>query len=194
MTFPTAPLILASASPRRRELLGQLGVPFRIEVAAVAENEARDHNPRELVAENAALKADAVAAIHPEAWVLGADTTVFVDEQVLNKPRDLEEAKSMLWALSGRSHSVFTGLALRHSEGRVRIDLGVESRVYFRTLTDAIIEHYLSLVHTLDKAGGYAIQEHGELMVERHEGSLSNIIGLPLDETKQILTEVGLCS
>jgi septum formation protein len=189
-----ASLILASASPRRRELLSQLGVPFTVEVADVVENEARDHNPRALVAENAALKAAAVAARHPEAWVLGADTTVFVDEVVLNKPADHDEARAMLRMLSGRSHAVFTGLALRNLTRGVAIDRGVESVVTFKSLSDDQIEHYLSLVHTLDKAGGYAIQDHGELIVERYVGSLSNIIGLPLDETKQILTEVGLCS
>lgn len=187
-------LILASASPRRHELLGQIGVPFTVEVADVVENEARDHDPRELVAGNAALKAEAVARKYPTAWVLGADTTVFVDETVLNKPADLDEAKQMLRDLSGRSHSVFTGLALRHHSGHVAVDRGVESKVVFRSLTEEIIADYLARVHTLDKAGGYAIQEHGDLIIDHYEGSLSNIIGLPVDETKQILTAVGLCS
>lgn len=193
MDLATAPLILASASPRRRELLRQIGIPFTVEVAAVQENEAPDHDPRELVLENAALKADAISQGHPHAWVLGADTTVCVDETVLNKPADLAEAKAMLRRLSGRTHTVFTGLALRHRSQGVRLDRGVESRVVFRTLTEEVIETYLSRVHPLDKAGGYAIQEHGDLIVERYEGSLSNIIGLPLDETKQILTAGGLC-
>lgn len=194
MTRTPAPLILASASPRRHELLRGMGVPFTIEVAAVDENEDRDHDPRTLVSGNAALKADAVSHLHPQAWVLGADTTVFVDDTVLNKPRDQEEARQMLRDLSGRAHSVFTGLALRGLNEGVAINRGVESKVVFRTLTEEIIETYLSRVHTLDKAGGYAIQEEGELIVERYEGSLTNIIGLPVDETKQILTEVGLCS
>lgn len=194
MPAATSPLILASASPRRQELLQQIGVPFTVEVAEVVENESRDHNPRELVAGNAALKADAIAHRKPDSWVLGADTTVSVDDQVLNKPADLAAAKRMLRVLSGRSHLVFTGLALRHLGRRIHVDRIVESQVVFRELTDAQIDHYLCLVHTLDKAGGYAIQENGDLIVERYEGSLSNIIGLPVDETKQILTEVGLCS
>jgi septum formation protein len=185
-------LILASASPRRKELLSQLAVPFRIRVAEVVEHEERDSDPRRLVAHNAALKADWVAACEPGAWVLGADTTVFVDDEVLNKPGDLTEARAMLRRLSGRSHTVFTGLALRHAERDFALDRGVESQVRFRVLDETTIERYLSLVHTLDKAGGYAIQEHGELIVEGYDGSLSNIIGLPLDETKQILTQVGL--
>lgn len=192
MVDPLVSLILASASPRRHELLGRLNIPFRVHVAEVVEQDGRDRNPRELVAHNAALKADWVAERNPDAWVLGADTTVFVDEQVLNKPADLVEARAMLKELSGRPHSVFTGLALRNRKKAFRLDQGVESRVFFRELTDAVISQYLAQVHTLDKAGGYAIQEHGELIVDHHEGSLSNIIGLPVDETKQILTDVGL--
>jgi len=98
----------------------------------------------------------------------------------------------MLRQLSGRTHTVFTGLALRQKSSNLRIDEGVASQVTFKTLSEEIIETYLSKVHTLDKAGGYAIQEEGELIIERQEGPLSNIIGLPLDETKQILTRAGL--
>jgi septum formation protein len=185
-------LILASASPRRHDLLRQLGVPFAVQVADVVEQEERDRNPRQLVAHNADLKANWVAERYPECWVLGADTTVFVDDQVLNKPADLTEARSMLAELSGRSHSVFTGLVLLNRSKNLRFERGVESFVYFRPLTEEVISAYLAKVHTLDKAGGYAIQESGEMIVERYTGSLSNIIGLPLDETKQILTEAGL--
>lgn len=185
-------LILASASPRRHELLRQLGVPFEVQVADVVEQEERDRDPRQLVAHNADLKASWVAERHGESWVLGADTTVFVDNQVLNKPVDLAEARAMLAELSGRSHSVFTGLVLLNRSKNIRFERGVESFVHFRSLTDEVISAYLAKVHTLDKAGGYAIQESGEMIVERYDGSLSNIIGLPLDETKQILTDAGL--
>ena len=109
-----ARLILASASPRRRELLAGLGVTFDVVVADVTEHEHPEAEPRSMVAHNAALKADWVAARHPDAWVLGADTTVFIDQRVLNKPRDLAEARAMLKQLSGRTHTVFTGVALRH--------------------------------------------------------------------------------
>ena len=98
----------------------------------------------------------------------------------------------MLAELSGRSHSVFTGLVLLNRSKNIRFERGVESFVYFRPLTEEVISAYLAKVHTLDKAGGYAIQESGEMIVERYTGSLSNIIGLPLDETKQILAEAGL--
>lgn len=185
-------LILASASPRRRELLGQLGVAFEVMVADVTEHEDPATDPRAMVAHNAALKADWVAAREPEAFVLGADTTVFVDDTVLNKPRDLAEARAMLRRLSGRNHAVFTGLALRRTSTALRIDEGVASEVTFKRLDEAMIEEYLRRVHTLDKAGGYGIQDHSDLIVAGYRGSLTNIIGLPLESTKQILTRCGL--
>ena len=173
-------------------MLTQLGVEFRIITADVTEHEDPRTDPREMVAHNAALKADWVAERHPESFVLGADTTVFIEDHALNKPADRNEARLMLRRLSGRAHTVYTGIALRNLNGGLCVDEGVASRVIFRELTDDIIDDYLSKVHTLDKAGGYAIQEHGDLIIERREGSLSNIIGLPLDETKQILTKAGL--
>ena len=185
-------LILASASPRRKELLAQLGVEFEVIPAEVTEYEAADADPREMVRHNAALKADWVAARHPEATVIGADTTVFVDQTVLNKPRDTAEARAMLRLLSGRSHIVFTGLAIRRARDGLKLDQGVASEVTFKAIDDATIELYLSRVHTLDKAGGYAIQEENELIVAGFTGSLTNIVGLPLDEMKQILTQAGL--
>lgn len=186
------PLILASASPRRRELLGALGARFEVVVADVTEHEEPTLDPRVMVARNSALKADAVAARHPRAWVLGADTTVFIDGHALNKPADLDAARAMLRRLSGRTHTVFTGVALRHGALGVREDIGVASEVEFRALSDADIEEYLRLVHVLDKAGAYAIQEHGERIVAARRGSLSNIIGLPQDEVRELLTRRGI--
>ncbi len=185
-------LILASASPRRRELLASLGVAFEVIPAEVVEHEDPASDPRLMVAHNAALKADWVAARHPEALVLGADTTVFIDGTVLNKPADLAEARAMLRRLSGRIHTVFTGLALRRSIDGLRVDEGVASEVTFKALQEDDITRYLALVHVLDKAGAYAIQEYGDLIVAGRSGSLSNIIGLPLETTKQILTRCGL--
>lgn len=193
MSDPSSPrLILASASPRRRELLAQLGVPFEIVTAQVEEHEEASTDPRVMVAHNAALKADWVAAQEPDAFVLGADTTVAIDDTALNKPRDLAEARAMLRQLSGRTHRVFTGLALRRGRDGLRVDQTVLSEVTFKALDEATISNYLAKVNTLDKAGGYAIQEHGELIVAGHTGSFSNIVGLPLESTKQILTRAGL--
>ncbi len=185
-------LILASASPRRRELLAQLGVAFDVVVAQVVEHEEASTDPRVMVAHNSALKAEWVAARHPEAIVLGADTTVFLDGEALNKPRDAADARAMLRRLSGRTHTVFTGLALRRVRDGLRIDDGVASEVTFKPLDEATIEAYLGRVHTLDKAGGYGIQDHPELIVAGYRGSLTNIIGLPIEATKQILTRCGL--
>jgi len=187
-----APLILASASPRRRELLASLGVAFDVVVAKVEEHEHPDTDPRVMVAHNSALKADWVALRYPAAWVLGADTTVFVDGKALNKPVDLTDARRMLRQLSGRAHTVFTGLAVRQASTGFAKDLGVASQVKFRRLSEEDITNYLSSVNVLDKAGAYAVQEHGELIIEGIEGSYTNIVGLPLEETKQILCELGL--
>lgn len=185
-------LILASASPRRKELLAQLGVDFAVMPADVTEHEAADADPRAMVLHNAALKADWIALRHPAATVLGADTTVFVGRTVLNKPRDAADARAMLRMLSGTTHTVYTGLAVRRLCDGLRLDQGVASEVVFKVLTEAVIEEYLGKVHTLDKAGGYAIQEETDLIVASFKGQLTNIIGLPLDETKQLLTTAGL--
>lgn len=191
MAAPTSRVILASASPRRKELLASLGVTFDIVPAEVTEHEAPDADPREMVRHNAALKAEWVAARHPDALVIGADTTVFIDRTVLNKPRDGDEARAMLRMLRGRTHTVFTGLALRRQRDGLKLDQGVASEVTFKNFDEATLELYLSRVHTLDKAGGYAIQEHGDLIVAGFTGSLTNIVGLPVDEMKQLLTRAG---
>ena len=187
-----APLILASASPRRRELLAGLGAVFDVVVADVTEHEDSATDPRVMVAHNAALKADWVAARHPDAFVLGADTTVFIDQTVLNKPRDLADARVMLRQLAGRTHTVFTGVALRRQCDGVRVDQGVASQVTFRAFDDAVIDAYFRVVNPLDKAGAYGIQEGRELIIAGWEGSFTNIMGLPVEATKQILTPWGL--
>jgi septum formation protein len=184
--------ILASASPRRRELLAQLGLEFDVVVADVVEHEAPDADPRAMVAHNAALKADWVAARHPDALVLGADTTVFIDHTVLNKPRDLAEARAMLRRLSGRTHVVYTGVALRGTREKLRVDDGVTSEVTFKPFDDTVIDAYFQIVNPLDKAGAYGIQEGRDLIIAGWRGSFSNIMGLPIETTKQILTRCGL--
>ena len=189
MTGPIAVprLILASASPRRRELLTQLGVAFDVVVAEVTEHEEASTDPRVMVAHNAALKADWVAARHPRAVVLGADTTVFIEGTALNKPRDGSEARAMLRRLSGRTHTVFTGLAVRRAEDGLRIDEGVATEVTFKVLDEAVIETYLARVNTLDKAGGYAVQGRAAAFIRHIAGSYSGIMGLPLYETWELL-------
>lgn len=185
-------LLLASASPRRRELLRTLGLAFEVVTAAVKEDEAPGTLPRGMVSGNAALKADWVAERHPGAVVLGADTTVALDDEALNKPADHAAAAHMLRRLSGRTHRVFTGVALRHRERGLRLDDVAVAEVTFKALSNADIEAYLGRVHVLDKAGAYAIQEHGEMLVSSYTGELSTIVGLPLSLVKQFLTRAGL--
>ncbi len=191
--MPTpSPVILASASPRRRELLAGLGVEFTVVAAQVTEHEDPATDPRVMVAHNAALKADWVAARHPDGLVIGADTTVYLDGHALNKPADLAAARAMLRRLSGRTHTVFTGIAVRRGRDGLRRDAGVSTDVTFHELTPELIEEYLRQVHVLDKAGAYAIQEHGNLIVANYNGSFTNIVGLPVETMKQILTECGV--
>ncbi len=174
-------LILASASPRRRELLSAAGFFFEVKTAHVAENEDPAGDPREMALENALAKARAVAAENPDAIVLGADTTVALGARVFNKPENLGAAREMLRALGGNVHTVFTGTALvcagtGFCETRV-----VACRVKFKPLDDETISRYFRLVNPLDKAGGYGIQEGRELIVEAYEEPMSGIVGLPVE-------------
>ena len=189
---PVISLILASASPRRRELLSRLGVPFEVVTAEVTEFEEPTADPHRMVMHNAALKASWVAARRPGVLVLGADTTVFVDGIVLNKPRDHDEARRMLKQLSGRTHTVFTGVAVRRAADGFERETSATSEVTFKTLSKDQIELYISKVETLDKAGAYSVQDHTDLIIAGYKGSFTNIMGLPLEETKQILTQCGL--
>ncbi len=189
---PDFRLILASASPRRKQLLSELGIEFEVRVANVTEHEDPSTDPRTMVTHNAALKADWVATRSPEAFVLGADTTVFVDQQVLNKPAHLDEARTMLKRLAGRTHTVFTGVAFRQMSSNLRLDHGVTSEVTFKAFDDRVIDAYFKIVNPLDKAGAYGIQEGRDLIIAGWNGSFTNIMGLPMELTKQILTDHGL--
>lgn len=179
------PLILASASPRRRELLAAAGFAFEVRTANVEERADACGDPAEMVRANALSKARAVAAAVPGALVLGADTTVALGGTVFGKPADLAEARRMLRALGGREHTVFTGVALvcagTAAAAEICETLVVACRVKFRPLSDATISRYFACVNPLDKAGAYAIQESRELIVESFEEPLSNIVGLPVE-------------
>lgn len=174
-------LILASASPRRRELLASAGFSFEIRTSDIAENEDPGGNPKAMVLENALAKARAVSEKNPEALVLGADTTVALGDRVLNKPENLSAAREMLLALGGKTHIVFTGIALVCAETGLCETRVVACRVTFKPLDDETISRYFRICNPLDKAGAYGIQEGGELIVESYEEPLSNIIGLPVE-------------
>lgn len=179
------PVVLASASPRRRELLSELGVSFRVETADVQEITAAD--AEETVRRNAELKASAAASRFPESLVIGADTVVECDGRIFGKPSNPAAAAAMLRSLSGREHRVLTGVSLCLEQRGLHLTFAEITRVVFKILPDAVIRQYMELVPVLDKAGAYAIQEHGELLLERLDGSLSNVIGLPLERLRQVL-------
>jgi len=190
----TRPLVLASASPRRRELLTRLGLTFEITPADLVETQAPGEAPEAYVTRLAREKAGAIAARlgTREAAVLGADTTVVLDGAVLNKPADLAESERMLRALSGREHVVHTGVAvLLVPEPRAET-VCVSTRVRFRALSDATIRGYVATREGLDKAGAYGIQDLGAALVERVEGSYTNVVGLPAAETITLLEALGV--
>ncbi len=174
-------LLLASESPRRRELLRKAGIAFGIAVPEGGVEELKEHaDPRLLAKINAERKAAAVAERHPGKLVLGADTIVVCGGRIIGKPRDLDDAASILALLSGKVHEVITAVALICKDGNIRDVWCETTRVHFRQLSDDDIAGYLRLVPVLDKAGAYAIQEYGERIVEAVEGDLDNVIGLPV--------------
>ncbi len=181
------PLILASASPRRAELLRQLQPEFQIIPGDATEIIDEQLSPQELCQLNAHRKARAVAKKIPDALVLGADTLVFLDGEIMGKPRDLADARRMLARLQGRTHQVVTGVSLIHLRGHRERLFAVGTDVTFRALTAAGIGDYLSKMNPLDKAGAYAIQEHGDLIVSEISGSFSNVVGLPVERVEEEL-------
>ncbi|HEX6117398.1 MAG TPA: Maf family protein [Solirubrobacterales bacterium] len=170
-------LVLASASPRRREILTALGIPFEVLVPRV--EEVSDGPPAEAVIENARRKARAGASLAPDALALGADTEVVLDGRTLGKPGDEAAARERLEALSGRTHEVLSGLALVEPGGGERTGLE-RSLVTFRTLDPETLELYLASGEWRDRAGGYAIQGLGSILIARLEGDFSNVVGLPV--------------
>ncbi|RLA48842.1 MAG: septum formation inhibitor Maf [Gammaproteobacteria bacterium] len=185
-------LILASASPRRRELLNQLGVSYLCDPAEIDETPLAGEAPEDYVRRMAQEKAAAVAGRYPapEYAVLAADTTVVIDDDVLGKPRDHFHALGILARLSGRQHSVLTAVCL-HSASGLRCEL-VETKVEFTQLSREICEAYLATEEPWDKAGGYGIQGLGGAFVRSIQGSYSNVVGLPLCETWQLLAANGI--
>ncbi len=179
MTLP--PFILASTSPRRAELLSLLPVKFTV-IASDATEVSHSHlTPLEVCQLNAHRKARAVAKKNPDALVLGADTLVFFGGKIFGKPRHLADAERMLWQLQGQTHQVVTGVSLIHLRRHQEKIFAVSTDVLFHPLTRAQIKNYLSKINPLDKAGAYAIQERGELIIAEISGSFSNVVGLPVE-------------
>jgi septum formation protein len=186
-----APLILASASPRRLDLLRQIGFPpDRVDPADIDETPLRDETPRRLALRLAAEKAGVCAARAPQAYVLAADTVVTVGRRVLPKAETEAEARSCLALLSGRAHKVLTGVAVIAPDGRTATRLS-ESRLHFKRLEAAEIDHYITGGEWRGKAGGYAIQGAAGAFVMALQGSYSGVVGLPLYETQCLLEGLG---
>lgn len=182
-------LVLASGSPRRRELLAQLGAPFDVQAPDVDESHCPGESPTDLVQRLALDKARAVSTDRSDAVVVAADTVVDVDGEVLGKPHTDDEAQRMLHLLSGRCHLVHTGVTVA-AAGEVRTEL-VTTGVEFVALDDVLVDWYVSTGEPHDKAGGYAIQGHGGVFVASIDGSASNVVGLPLAELSALLTAVS---
>ena len=173
-------LVLASLSPRRRELLSRLPYPFEVHSLPTEEFSDGELPAGELPLRNAENKARAVAERFPDAVVVGADTVILFDRRIIGKPRDAEDAFRTLKELSGRTHEVVTGIALlRQCDGFRRV-WSEKTSVTFKPLDDAAIEKYMRLVDVLDQAGSYALQEHGDLIVSQLSGDPDNVVGLPL--------------
>lgn len=188
---PGPTLILASASPRRRELLATLDLPFRVMPAHIDERHHAAEPSASYVARLAREKAAQLAEPYPSAWVLGADTVVVLDQRILGKPADAAEARAMLSSLSGRTHTVMTGVAVVHrGRGTTQCDV-VSTRVRFRPLQAADIEAYIATGEPFDKAGAYAVQGLGGQFVAALEGCYNNVVGLPLQRTMALLRSAG---
>jgi septum formation protein len=184
---PKRSFILASASPRRRALLRQIGLSFRVIPSRVEEVNRSAMEPRRHALHWATVKAEEVAHRYPDEWVLGADTIVVLEGTVLGKPADDPAAARMLSRLSGRGHEVITGLCLVSERAAVQEQLAVETKVFMKRFTPAEIQGYIATGEPMDKAGAYGIQGVGGCLVERIEGSYSNVVGLPICETVGLL-------
>ena len=179
-------IILASGSPRRRELLAEAGVPFEVHAYETDERRRTGEQAEELVQRLSLQKAKAAESHHFGRVILGADTVVVFEGKIFGKPKDVEAAKEFLRTLSGQTHEVLTGVTLVNKQGMADTWLSRTS-VTFKTLTEETIATYVSMVNTLDKAGAYAIQEHGDMLVEQINGLMSNVIGLPVEEVVERL-------
>jgi septum formation protein len=184
--------ILASGSPRRTELLNEAGIPHKIVVSKVTEYEDPTSNPRDMVLHNARIKAEAVSKLHPHAFILGADTTVALGDRVLNKPANLQESRAMLRSLSGREHTVHTGVCFIYPPLEIHESHDIAAWVRFKPFGDEVITRYQSVTNTLDKAGAYGIQQGKELIIESFQEPISTIMGLPIEFVVQRIKELGL--
>ena len=185
-------IILASASPRRKELLEKIGLKFEAEPSDYEEYLPSEGEPHELAKKLSLEKAERVARRHKKAIVIAADTFLVFRGKLLGKPRNEAEAKEMLKALNGMSHSVITGFSIVDKDNKKILTKSVETKIYLRKLTAKEIDAYVKSKEPLDKAGAYAIQGLGSVIVEKIEGDYFNVIGLPLSALAESLKEFGV--
>ena len=188
-------LILASASPRRQELLQLIGLPFTVIPSEFDESTLDLWPPDRHVLDSSAAKAEDVAVRIPDGIVIGADTIVVIDQEVLGKPRDEDDARRMLRMLSGRSHYVYTGICAVRREGGKTVRAArdfVRTEVRFCDLSDDVIDAYVATGEPLDKAGAYGIQERAAMLIEGIVGDYFNVVGLPVHRLSRLLVEVGV--
>lgn len=186
-------LILASGSPRRKELLEKVGIHFEIITAQTEEINPETGDPEQIALHNSLLKAKAVSDQFPSRYVLGADTVVALGTKIFGKPKDLDQAKSFLRELSGKKHAVITGMTLLNANNKLSKQLAVKTTVEFYNLDEETIKNYLKTINPLDKSGGYAIQAaEKKLLLKSLTGSMNNVIGLPVEELTDWLGELEI--
>ena len=184
------PVILASASPRRSQLLASMDIEFEVVPSHVEELiDGYDFIP-DLCEANARIKAEPIADMHPECLVIAADTMVYLEDTLFGKPTDIDDAHRMLTRLQGRTHQVTTGVSLIYHNEEISKSFSVITNVTFLSLDAGQISEYLAKIDPLDKAGGYAIQEHKLMIAKRVSGSVSNVVGLPVERLKEELNNL----
>ena len=182
--------VLASKSPRRKELLKNIGIKAEIIPANVDESSITDLPPEKMVTELALLKASDVArALRGDTYVIGADTVVVSDGRIFGKPEDISDAKRMLSELSGKTHSVYTGYCVIHCKSGVCVSKYEKTDVTFRTMAEREIDAYVKTREPMDKAGAYGIQEKGSIFIEKINGDYFNVVGLPVCALSKLLSD-----
>jgi len=192
MKLQTEPIILASSSPRRKELLQLVGIPFQVHASHVNEEFDENLSPEKIVEALAYRKAEDVSRYYNKGLIIGSDTIVVLDQRILGKPKDPQEAFSMLNELQGRSHYVYSGVAIIDSQAKkIRVS-HQKTEVWIRPLSDTEIRAYVDTKEPLDKAGSYGIQGIGAILVERIEGDFFNVVGLPLVLLQDMLKQFNI--
>jgi len=184
-------IILASASPRRTELLNNAGIAHQVIPANIVEQTHPEELPTQTVQRLAQEKATCIAKQYPTALVIGADTLIAIEQTTIGKPKNLAEAKQILRQLSNCTHQVITGVSIQRQTPPHNYTWFCTTQVTFKKLTTQTIDKYCNLVNTLDKAGAYAIQEYSDLIIDHTKGLISNVIGLPYQEVAQYLQKIS---